>query len=335
MAVQLCQTGGELLCARCQLIDAGDQLLGLFQKRAQAVIELRRAVEKLTHAVRQIVQGILQTVGGVELIGIDLIENLICCDGHGVHHGEVLHIGGNLHIARDFQRFRIKTEAFLHARQGDAGDDIAAAVVEQLAVGDLHIAEGVRVEKHAGQHGEGDVDLFLLAVDGHGLVLLVFVVIADHNVAGLARQLLGRDGLAVKRVADLQGHGQLLFDVALIIDVVSGCVPNAGVRGIHGVGLVALDVLDVGQLTGIGQRCAGQRVFDPIADDDLLHGAVRSGQNVDGLVLLGRGGLLVCRQRHGRLALRLRLLLHRAAGINRRADAACTYRSAQNQCQRL
>ena len=203
------------------------------------------------------------------------------------------------------------------------------AVIHDFAVCDGHVGEHLVVQHQSGQHGKGNVDLFLPAVDLDRLVLAVGVGIPDSNLAALARQLFGGDALAVQLICHTQSHGQLLVDVALIVDVLACGIPHLGVVAARRVALIALDVLDVVQPGLVAQRSLAQCVLHPVADDDLLHAPVGAGQHIDGFVLavgqrrflLGSGGLL-------RLPGKGRVLPRRADRIGGHARAA-----AYQQCR--
>ncbi len=105
-------------------------------------------------------------------------------------------------------------------------------------------------------------------------------------MTALARDLVGGNNLAVEHVRQSQVNGQLLLDVAAVVDVISRSIPDAGSVGGHSIALIAADRLDVLELAAVGYLCGGDGILEPIADDYLLlYRAVCACNDVDRLVL--------------------------------------------------
>ena len=104
-------------------------------------------------------------------------------------------------------------------------------------------------------------------------------------MTALACYLVGGNNLAVEHVGQAQVNGQLLLDVAAVVDVISRSIPDAGSVGGHSIALFAADRLDVLELAAVGYLCGGDGILEPIADDYLLYRAVCACNDVDRLVL--------------------------------------------------
>ena len=121
--------------------------------------------------------------------------------------------------------------------------------------------EGVVVQDHTREHGEGDIDPLIHTVDLNGLVLTILVVKADGHLAALTLELLGGYGLPIQIIAHGQTHRQLLLDIALVVDVIALGIPYGHVVAVYGVGLIALDIFNVTQIGLVRNRCTAQFIF--------------------------------------------------------------------------
>lgn len=161
-------------------------------------------------------------------------------------------------------------------------------IVVHAAVGGGHVGKALVVQNHPRHHGKGYVDLLRLAAYQPLLKKPVVIVEADHYPSALPRQLVRGNGPAIQRVGNAHRYGRLLFRDALGVDVAAQSVPDPGVSA-DGAGPVPLHVFHILQTGGISELGQSLRIFQPVADDDLLHRSVRSRQDVHRLVPEGGG----------------------------------------------
>ena len=192
----------------------------------------------------------MKIVQALHIVHIQIPEHLVGGKGHGGGQIEVGGVCRYFHIIGKLQLILVDLQVFLKAGKTKADYDGMASVVDDLAVAYLNIGEVLVVKDHAGQHHEGNVDLFLLAVYGYGLLLLVGVFKPHGHLAALSGKLLRLYFLAVQRVGYLYIYGKLLFQSFLAV--------------------------------GVGAVCL---ILQPVACHDLGGIAVGIGDHINGLVL--------------------------------------------------
>lgn len=113
---------------------------------------------------------------------------------------------------------------------------------------------------------------------------MVLIINADLYLSALSRQGIGLDLLSVQIVSDLYGNRQRGVCLALVIDIIASGGPGDGAVAVFGKAFVAFYIFDILQIAVVGQRGVFGTVFQPVADDDLLGGAVLIGGYIDGLL---------------------------------------------------
>ena len=107
------------------------------------------------------------------------------------------------------------------------------------------------IKKHTREHRKRNINLFFFTVDFYHFILSVIVIKSNAYFAGLTRDLIGGNFLAIERVGDSHAYGQFFFNIAPIVNIVALCIPNLGVSA-DCVGLIALYVFNIGKPGGIG-----------------------------------------------------------------------------------
>ena len=265
-----------------------------------AVDELRRAVGHLLDLVVHVAQSVVVITCDLVVIDIIACEQVGEDHGHRRGHGEICDIRCDLDGTRDIEVIDLvlgllrgirviegllqvgfdARERILEPRESHADDDCVLALGDDRAVVDLDIPDFFVRKSNAGHRREGDIDVARL--------LGVGVIDMNGELTGLACQLVRVDGDAVQIVGDLGIDRRLLRSVALIIDVAAVSVPGE-FGAVLLVGLVALDIFNIGEIGLILELAVAVRVFQPVADRDVARVAICIREDVDRLLLLGRG----------------------------------------------
>lgn len=88
-----------------------------------------------------------------------------------------------------------------------------------FTVCNFYIAEIVLRKNHSGDHGKRGVDFSVLAVDLHGLFLIVGVVDADLYLSALTGQIFRRNLLTVQIIGQLYSNRKFLIRGTLIVNI--------------------------------------------------------------------------------------------------------------------
>ena len=173
----------------------------------------------------------------------------------------------------------LKHERVLKTRQRQADGYGAVAVVDELSVGYLNIAEAFVIKQHAAEYYEGNADVFRFSVnvdrDGGG----VRVVKTNGNLAAFTLKLGGGYCLTVERIAYGYLNGELGIAAALVVYVAALGVPDER-ASVGGERFAALDVFNVSKIADVRKGGAAVCVFEPVADDELFYGAAGIGDDV-------------------------------------------------------
>ena len=108
------------------------------------------------------------------------------------------------------------------------------------------------------------------------------------ELAALARQLEGRDFLAVQRVGNLHVKRQRLGGIALIGDLRAVRRPDNRIT-VAGERLVAGQVFNVGQAGNIANLIFACGIVQPLAHDRLVRIAVCIGEHIDDFLFIHLG----------------------------------------------
>ena len=99
-----------------------------------------------------------------------------------------------------------------------------------------------------------------------------------------ARKFFRRYLFAVQRVGDLHADRGFLVGIALVIDIFAVRLPGDLVA-ILGVGLIALDILNIGKVRDVLNAARLVQVLQPVGDKHGLLIAIRIRKDVDRLFL--------------------------------------------------
>ena len=329
----------QVACAVIQRFSAVCQLIRAVLQIARAVVQLLGAVYQLGGGVGQLIHGLLQIIKGLNIFQIQFVQKGVFRNGNGGQEGEVgdIRLDGDGLGDVDVNRIAvavlqfIQTQALLETGHGQTDYNGLVAGVDDLAVGDLHIADLAVVQHSPGDHGKGLIEGDGLAVY-HPLCGGVVDVVEGHDqMAGGALQQFRRHVNAVQRIGDVGSDGEGGVRAALIVDVAAVCLPDQIAVCVGGVGFAAFDILNAGEGGAVGNGIGLLRVFQPGADDGSGRIAVGIGDDIDRL-LLALGAAVGAEQRGGGLSqcVRLRrgdliggIALSRGAAAGQAADHEC------------
>ena len=214
------------------------------------------------------------------MIRIHLVKQLIGCQSDCHTKLKVFCIGSNLHIIGNFQLLRRNRKVILKSGESDTNHGSAAAIVNELPVGDLYICENIIVQQDTRKHCKRHVDFFLLPINLNILVLLIRIVETDRHLTAFPSQFCRRYCFTVQLVCNGQSNRQFLFDIALIVNIIALCVPDTSIIAAKRITFITLDIFYIRQFALITDRVTAKRVFNPVTDNDFLYRAVCSGYDI-------------------------------------------------------
>ena len=353
--------------------DAVCQLLSPVVQFTGAVARFNDPVRKFTGAVRKIISVLLKILHLLIHVMQDAFVILVrlfiviekprehhrhagahlelCCvqrDIHGIRDLNVVHpVLGLLAGLSLFQKMlRVildDLEAVSQSRESHADHNGILALGDDGSVVHLDVP-GVIIGEDDPRHcREGDIDVLIL--------LCIFVVDMDPDLAGLSCQVLRRDLLSIQIIRDLLGDRRLFVRRPLVIDIVARGIPCQNIAALRE-RLVSLDVLDVLQDGVVVELVRAVLILEPAGYGHTLLPSGRIRKDVDGLLFLRAVRLILFaialdgrRQRCRQVFLRHRL--HRFALIKNTARDGCRQRRAgrhghirchrrcQQQCKNL
>ena len=248
-AAQIFVLGGEGLHTGFQCGNNGPQsVLDLFHSVLQVVSPFVHGI----HSAVDVPGGAVKIVVGIQILLVHIVQQSGRNHGSRKIQGEVCYVRGYLKIFRDVYVFRIaeglEVQDLAEAGQHHAHGQAAVVHADGLSICDLHIGKHVLVQGHQGHSHQGHRHRIGLFAHLYSPLQLVFVIKADHKVAGFPRQGLRGGDDAVHRIAHIDFHGQRCrICVSLIVDILPLILPGQGAVGKDGIFLIPFRIPDVRQ----------------------------------------------------------------------------------------
>ena len=164
---------------------------------------------------------IIQTL---HIVHIQITKHLIGRQCHGGGQIKVCGICRYFYIIGKLQLLLVDLQVLLQSGKSESYYDGMASIVDDLSVVYLNIREVFIVEDHAGQHYEGNVNLFLFTINRYSLFLLVGIGKAHGHLTAFSGKLLRFDFLTVQHVSYLYIYRKLLFQRFLAVGICSACM---------------------------------------------------------------------------------------------------------------
>ncbi len=226
------------------------KLSGTVRQVGSTVLQIAAAVHQLIGRILKIGQFILKVVQILDIVQAEFAEDSGSSYRHTVLHLKGVGIQSHFDVSGKIDIFQIlvifQFQAFVQPRETISDDNAAAAVRYDLTVGDLDVADRIRIEDHSGQHGERRIG-FLVFGTFHllGDFIIVLIVYADGDRAAFSGKLVRRNIFPIQLIAVGDADRQFFIADTLIINVRAVCLPGQFVA-VLGILLVSLNILNVG-----------------------------------------------------------------------------------------